>query len=272
MKSGSYNAVFATLRFMTKNRTMRKTTIILATIFACQCLAAQVPADSIFTHAEVMPCFPGCESLPPGSEDRRRCSDQELVAFLSRHLVYPEKAKALSTEGTVYVSFIIDENGEVQNPTLLIDIGDDCGEAALDVVTVMPRWEPGMHRGQKVKVRLNMPIQFSLRNSDAELAERYTLTWGTLKGETVSREELLENLGSPLYVRGPEGDPRFVDQLAFTFERRKKLLNAISRGEISDTLEEVVKKVKKGGTFTITASIQDKGQFAYVTRSFQVTE
>ncbi len=251
---------------------MRKIIAVLAGMILWQCLHAQYQADTIFTKVEIMPCFPGCESLPELSEARQQCSDRELVDFISRHLVYPEEAQARNTEGTVYVSFVVDETGEVENPALLMDIGDGCGEAALDVISAMPRWKPAMHEGQNVKVRLNMPIQFSLRNKANELAERYTLTWGTLKGNSATVNELMDNLGNPLFVRGPEGDPRYVDQLAFTFERKRKLLNAISRGEISDEQEMLVRKIKRGGVFTITASIQDKGQFAYVTRSFQIID
>ena len=258
--------------FITKNETVRKFIAILAAIIFGQNLIAQFSTDTIFTQVEIMPCFPGCETIPVNSQTRRQCSDRELVQFISRHLVYPEEAQAKNTEGTVYVSFVVDETGEVQNPALLMDIGDNCGEAALDVIAAMPRWEPGSHLGQKVKVRFNMPIQFSLKNAEDDLSERYTLTWGTLRGNTATVEELTTNLGNPLFVRGPEGDPRYIDQLAFTFERKRKLINAISRGEISGEQQTLVKKIKEGGLFTITASIQDKGQFAYVTRSFQITE
>jgi len=251
---------------------VRKSIFILAAMIFGQNLLAQFSTDTIFTQVEIMPCFPGCEAHPVHSQARRQCSDRELVQFISRHLVYPEEAQANNTEGAVYVSFIVNEIGEVQNPTLLTDIGDDCGEAALNVIHALPRWEPGVHEGEKVKVRLNMPIHFSLRNTADDLSDRFTLSWGTLRGATATTNDLAVNLESPLLVRGPEGDPRYVDQLAFTYERKRKLVNAVSRGEISEEQQALVKKLKKGGVLTITASIQDKGKFAYVARSFQIID
>lgn len=258
--------------FITKNLTVRNVIPFVASMICCQLLFGQFAPDSVFTQVDIMPCFPGCD-IPSGDQElRKQCSDRELVQFISRHLVYPEEARARNTEGTVYVSFIIDETGEVRNPALLMDIGDDCGEAALAVISALPRWHPGRHQGQNVKVRFNLPIQFSLRNAEKDISDRYILTWGTLRGDTVSVGELIENMQNPLFVRGPEGDPRYIDQLAFTFERKKKLLNEVSRGEISRAQLDLVRKIKKGGRFTITASIQDKGQFAYVTRSFQISD
>ncbi len=219
-----------------------------------------------------MPAFPGCEVHPTSSPARRQCSDLALVKFISNHLIYPQTAQENGTEGTVYVSFIVDETGRVLQPSLLIDIGDECGDAALDVIAAMPTWIPGSHQGQNVKVRYNVPIHFSLRNKEEELTDRYTLVWGNLRGSSTTVGELADNLGKPLSVRGPEGDPRYIDQLAFTYERNRKLVNAVSRGEVTEEQQTLVRKMKKGGTFTITASIQDKGRFAYISRSFQVVQ
>lgn len=272
MNSGRDEKRCSNLNIITKNDTLRKFILILAALIIGQNLFAQLSTDTVFTQVEIMPCFPGCESVPVNSEARLRCSNRELVHFISRHLVYPDAAQANNTEGVVYVSFVVDETGEVRNPSILMDIGDDCGDAALNVISAMPRWEPGFHMGQKVKVRLNIPIQFSLRNEEEEQSGRYTLSWGNLKGETATVTELTENIENPVFVRGPEGDLRYIDQLAFTFERKRKLLNAVSRGEITSEQQELIHKLKQGGIFTITASIQDKGRFIYVTRSFRLTE
>jgi TonB family protein len=218
-----------------------------------------------------MPYFRGCETLISGSEIKHHCSDQELVRFLSRHLEYPEEAKQTRTEGTVYVSFIVDEHGKVQNPVVLKDIGHHCGEAALRVLAEMPLWEPGLQDGQKVKVKLNLPVQFYLNAPEKE-AEPYSLTWGALRGDTTTTEELLNTLSLPIFVRDPQGNNRYIDELAFTYKKNKRLVNATSRGSVSGELSRVVEKTRKGGIFTITASVQDKGRFVYVSRSFKVVE
>ncbi|HHM21203.1 MAG TPA: energy transducer TonB, partial [Bacteroidetes bacterium] len=115
--------------------------------------------DTLLTKADQMPFFTGCEMLSGSPEEKRECSDKELVHFLSRYLVYPEEARNQGIEGTVLVSFIIDETGKVVQPEVLKDIGGGCGAAAIEVVGKMPRWQPAIHQGRAVKVRMNLPIQ-----------------------------------------------------------------------------------------------------------------
>ncbi len=238
----------------------------------CQLLWSQFSADTVFTHVSKMPSFGPCNSQEQNAEARKKCSDQALIKYISQHLEYPVEAKANNVEGTVYVNFVIDEVGYVQTPTLLMDIGSGCGESALAVIKSMPAWEPGLEQGQPVKVKLNIPIQFSLRNEERALAERFTITWGDIVGDTVTLEQLKRNLPFRVYVRGPAGDNHYVDELAFTYTSRgKRQTTAASRGGISEELVGIVEKSRAGGQFTITASIQDEGQFVNVSRTFQLS-
>lgn len=258
--------------FQLKNKTVRKTAAILLAFFWCQILFAQSQFDNVLTRAEQMPYFMGCHDLDGDPAAKRDCSNQELVRFLSRYLVYPEVAKMTGVEGTVYVSFIVDETGRVLNPALLSDIGGGCGQAALDVIEEMPDWEPAMQGGHAVKVRLNLPIQFYLRSAGLDEAERFSLSWGNLRGDTATEAELNEALSHSVFVRGPEGDMRFVDELEFLYEKRGRVVTGTARGAMSTELEKVVERSRKGGTFTIRASVQDQGQFVSVFRSFQVVD
>ena len=228
---------------------MRKLYTALLCFMLCHSLLgqfdpAELAIDSIFTKVEQMPYFEGCEEIEDGSVEKRACSDLEMVRFISRYLVYPEIAKHNGIEGTVFVSFVIDENGEVRDPYLLKDIGGGCGETALNIILEMPHWTPGLHQGKKVKVRMNLPIQFFLRAKNRDAAEQYSLSWGTLNGQYTTKEELLENLDRTLYVRGPEGEGRYVDQIEFIFEKDNRLTSASSRGDITDELGKVVGRVK----------------------------
>lgn len=86
----------------------------------------------------------------------------KLVPFLSANIVYPERARLMGTEGTVFVSFVVDEEGNVGRIRILKGIGDDCNEEAMRVVAKMPKWKPGRNAGQNVKVMFNLPIRFKL--------------------------------------------------------------------------------------------------------------
>jgi TonB family protein len=251
---------------------MREIMTASLALFFLQGIFAQHPADTVFTKVDTMPCFFGCALADGGTQARQECSGQALVQFISKYLVYPPEARQSGLEGTVYVSFIVDEEGLVTQTRVVRDIGGGCSGAALDLLREMPRWEPGMQNGQAVKVRLNLPIQFSLRDKDVDLAGGYSLTWGTLKGGTMRLDELKKNISKPLYVRDPFGNNRYIDELAFTFEKNKRLHNAVSRGEISSEMIKIIDKSKKGGKFTITASVQDNGRFIYVSRTFKIVD
>lgn len=251
---------------------MRKTKIALLFLLCTHLLKAQTTTDTVYTQAEIMPFFAGCESMKPSDPAKRKCSNQALVQFISQNLEYPLAAQEAGVEGTVYVSFVVDETGQVVAPTLLMDIGEGCGAAALDIVGAMPDWEPAVHHGQKVKTRLHLPVQFLLRNAQAEQAEKFSLTWGDLADAKVTAQDLARNLHNPVYVRGPEGDNRYLDALLFTYSRNNKSSQAASRGDIPDDLQSLLDKVKKGGTLVITASLQDKGQFLSVSRAFEIVD
>lgn len=87
-----------------------------------------------------------------------------LKRFLAANIVYPEQAKAIGIEGTIYISFVVDENGNVGGAKILKGIGYGCDEEALRVVNKIPKWKkPGRNANQPVRVRFNLPISFRLR-------------------------------------------------------------------------------------------------------------
>ncbi len=252
---------------------MRKTTATWLIAHFLSFLSFTLLAQpGVLTEATFMPYFSGCSEYEYGSAEKRRCSDDKLISFIIRHLSYPEKARAGKIEGTIIVSFVIDENGEIILPAVLRDIGGGCGEAALNIVTNMPRWESGKQGDEAVKIRLNLPLHFSLQDENNRAADVYQISWGALSGNRVSKSLLKESFDKPLYVRDKLGNMKPVDELIFTFKRKKKMIRAKSRGEMTGELKKVVEKVKPGGIFTVLASVQDKGTFFYVDRVFETVE
>ncbi|MFK8104676.1 MAG: energy transducer TonB [Saprospiraceae bacterium] len=246
-----------------------KLTILL---LFCIGYAYAQPDTEVYTQVEQMPYFKGCEAYDNGDEQKRNCSNQALIAYLANHLIYPAGAKAKGLEGTVYVSFVIDENGRLTQPYLIRDIGGDCGQAALDVIQSMPRWEPGIHHGQAVKVKLNLPIQFSLKSQEPDVSDNYTLFWGGLKGEKVSRTFLKQLADTPLSVRDQFGNQMNILELSFAYQWKRKFRSAKSRGDIDKSLKKILKKLRIGSLFSITVTVQEGGDFIEVNRIFEVTE
>lgn len=82
--------------------------------------------------------------------------------FLSRNLKYPRQAQRMGIQGKVYVKFVVDENGNLTNIEAIKGIGGGCDEEAVRVLSLAPQWTPGRQRGRAVKVRMIVPVTFSL--------------------------------------------------------------------------------------------------------------
>lgn len=85
------------------------------------------------------------------------------LAALQQHITYPEVAQKAGIEGRVFVQFIVDENGDVTNPTVVRGRHPLLDAEALRVIR-LAKFEPGRQRGEAVKVQMAMPIVFRLKN------------------------------------------------------------------------------------------------------------
>ena len=104
--------------------------------------------DEIYTVIEVAPEFPG--------------GVDSMYAFISRNIKYPEEALKNNVSGNVYVTFVVEKDGQITSTRLLRDIGAGCGQEALRVVRSMPKWKPGTSQGKPKRVQFNLPLVFTL--------------------------------------------------------------------------------------------------------------
>jgi protein TonB len=87
-----------------------------------------------------------------------------LYKFVSSHLRYPEPASDAGKQGTIYVKFVVDENGKIGNLIVLNNLGYGMDEEALRVVGMIPKFKsPAKIKGVPVKVYYQLPIGFRLR-------------------------------------------------------------------------------------------------------------
>lgn len=84
------------------------------------------------------------------------------LGSLQSEIQYPERAIRANIEGRVYVRFIVNEKGEVENPEVVRGIGGGCDEEALRVVK-MAKFKPGLQRGIPVRVQYNLPVIFRIK-------------------------------------------------------------------------------------------------------------
>lgn len=80
--------------------------------------------------------------------------------YIKKNLHYPNTAKEDNLQGNVYVKFIINKEGKVQDVEIDSGIREDLDNATLEVIKNMPKWKPGEQDGEKVNVIYRLPIAF----------------------------------------------------------------------------------------------------------------
>jgi TonB family protein len=105
--------------------------------------------------------------------------DNDINRFLSSTIKYPQQARELGLQGIVYVSFVVNEKGEVTDPVVLRGVAPDLDEAALNAIRKMPNWTPGKQRGQNVSVQMTLPVRFDL--GDKSIGDTSIIWEGSFK-------------------------------------------------------------------------------------------
>lgn len=113
--------------------------------------AHQPAKDEIFTTVEIMPSFPGGE--------------QALFKFLHDNVRYPRVAQENEIQGTIFVQFVVDKEGNINDvKTIGATKGGGLEEESIRVVKKMPKWKPGRQNQQNVSVQFNLPVTYTLQN------------------------------------------------------------------------------------------------------------
>ena len=105
--------------------------------------------DKVYDVCEWMPTYEG--------------GDAALLKYLRENLKLPEEYKERGIQGRMVVGFIVEKDGSLTNVKVLraVDIAIDA--EVLRVVKGMPKWIPGRHNGQRVRVRYLLPIHICLQ-------------------------------------------------------------------------------------------------------------
>ncbi len=228
--------------------------------------------EMVYTVVDQMPYFQGCDNYALGSDQKRNCSNQEVVNYITNTLSYPEQAKLEGLEGIVYISFVVSKDGAIVQPKILKDIGGGCGVEAIRVVQSMPNWIPGELKETSVAVQLQLPIQFQFSTSNE--GEEYKLRWGTLSEvDEVSRKDLRRNLDELVQVFDSQGSVIDINNLVFSCNKNNKVFSIQSSGELTAKMRKFIKKkLKKGSLFSVIATIQKDGVFMEIDKEFVVVK
>lgn len=91
-----------------------------------------------------------------------------LMQYLNENIRYPEAATKAGVQGRVTVQFIVDKDGSIDDVKILRSVNPDLDAEAIRVIKMMPRWEPGTHKGKPVRVKYTVPVMFRLTPEPVE--------------------------------------------------------------------------------------------------------
>ena len=105
--------------------------------------------DEVFMVVEQMPEFPG--------------GIKELMTYLKDNIKYPKAAQDKKVQGRVIVQFVVEKDGTPTEFNVIRSVDPTLDAEALRVMKEMPKWKPGMQKGQVVRVKYTVPVAFRLQ-------------------------------------------------------------------------------------------------------------
>jgi hypothetical protein len=132
--------------------------------------------EKVYFNVDKMPEYPG--------------GDEALRMFIAQNVKYPEKAKQTGTEGKIFIAFVVNSQGMVENVRYTAtrvpvrkrnEVGemavvsytqvfhkngkafDALIDEAIRVVSSQPKWKPGFMEDKAVNVEFTIPINFLLK-------------------------------------------------------------------------------------------------------------
>ena len=119
-------------------------------------IASASTEDMPFLIVEKMPSFRGGDL-------------NDFRAWVQEHLQYPAEAVERNIQGRVVVTFTIEKEGSVSNILVLQSPDKLLADEARRVIASSPAgaWTPGEQRGEKVRVKYTLPVDFRLPQTES---------------------------------------------------------------------------------------------------------
>jgi len=89
--------------------------------------------------------------------------ENALMKFLEKNLIYPNDAKEKGIEGTVYVEFIVNEDGTIEDVMVIRSVSNSLDAEAIRLIKLTSgKWKSGEQNGKLIKTSMIFPVKFRL--------------------------------------------------------------------------------------------------------------
>ena len=122
----------------------------------------EVIEEAPLPMVELMPGLGDCSLLDNAS--RAKCTEDAIRMFIAENIRIPESVKDRGQGGKVFVSFVVNKNGNVDNVKILkgIDGAKAMDREVIRVVNSLPQFDPGEQSGRKASVIYTIPIDIRI--------------------------------------------------------------------------------------------------------------
>lgn len=130
------------------------------------------------------------------------CGEAALRKYITENTIYPDEAKSKGLEGKVFINFLVNKTGDVEDVKVARGVDPLLDNEAIRVVQSMPKWKPGSQRGKPVAARFTVPITFPPTNNTTTLEKKPEFPGGAYGLENYISKQLSDPLKSEKNKKG----------------------------------------------------------------------
>ena len=86
----------------------------------------------------------------------------EMLTFMNTQVKYTEIARDYNIEGSVIISFVIDQHGNAKDFKVVQGLGYGLDQNVIKALKKMPSWAPAIEKGKVIPVTCNFVFDFNI--------------------------------------------------------------------------------------------------------------
>ncbi|HEY8367470.1 MAG TPA: energy transducer TonB [Bacteroidia bacterium] len=110
---------------------------------------------------EIIATYGNCEGIEDYQE-KLNCTQNNVMSYIQKTVKYDLEMIRKGVQGLVAVEYVVDENGNVNNVTLIKGIHQKLDQQVIEAISNMGSWKPARQGPHKVKQRYITSVKFQL--------------------------------------------------------------------------------------------------------------
>ncbi len=242
---------------------------ILFSLMSIPLIAQKVEAYKDYT----VPVLISCDDKETRDE-KNKCTQQEMLKFVSRNVQYPSVDRDNNIEGNVVARFIVGKEGSVEEVKIVRSVSPTLDK---EVVRVIKKLGPFVKN--KNRIQMVLPVRFRLEDgytapsttSSDDKKKKNRLFWGKELSSTINRADLISMAQQPIKVRDLYGEEVTIEKIRLEVMKGKKLKTTeIRGGELDSKALKLFRKSKKISNVRIIATVPNGKKTEDIERAFSI--